>query len=126
MTPITFPATVGGTETSVIAEHIHSIEPQHYYREHSTLVLVSGRRVGVGCTIEQTQRMIRDAALPQWRPQPIATAPRNGSDILGWFPDGSGWLVVWWQPKAKNWSDGYSALPEPTHWLPLPGAPDGH
>jgi len=45
MTPITFPPTVGGTETVVMAEHIQTVEPQHYYREHSTLVLVGGRRV---------------------------------------------------------------------------------
>lgn len=54
--------------------------------------------------------------------QPIKTAPRDGTLILGM--DSAGWREMWWvthgQDYASYWNDQYDSEPEPTHWCPLP------
>ena len=62
MTPIEFPACVGGWPQTVMAEHIETIERDSYYNEHCVLVLTSKRRINVGCSQQRAAQMIRDAA----------------------------------------------------------------
>jgi hypothetical protein len=62
MTPIEFPAPVGGRPIVVMAEHIELIEGDYYYAGQSTLSLTSNRRVSVGCTPESAAERIRKAA----------------------------------------------------------------
>ncbi len=64
-----------------------------------------------------------------WRP--IATAPKNGTEILGFVPS-TGRLVLQWNAVAfsatmkSEWLDTTEGMPwEPTHWLPLPEGPKG-
>lgn len=61
MTPVSFPAPVGGYPEIVMAEHIESIERGDYYCEQCVLVLVSKRRISAGCTPERAAEMIRQA-----------------------------------------------------------------
>jgi hypothetical protein len=51
----------------------------------------------------------------QWRP--IATAPRDGTDILVALPWGKVLIVRWNQ--LRRWSNDV----RPTHWMPLPAPP---
>lgn len=78
---------------------------------------------------------------PQW--QPIETAPKDGTQILGWNKaDGYErkpyicWFgkdynyedddALWLKGDGDGWSTGYYFTPcEPTHWMPLPAAPNG-
>ena len=57
---------------------------------------------------------------PQWPdPRPIAEAPKDGSELLLWFP-GLGWIKSGWS-RLFGWNaSGYI----PTHFLPLPPAPE--
>lgn len=52
--------------------------------------------------------------------QPIETAPRDGTEILG-YGRGYFWIVHW---DRQHWSD-YDPItpPEPTHWMSLPEPP---
>ena len=58
-----------------------------------------------------------------WRP--IATAPKDGTAILGWW--GGECMIVDWCVVVERWSlthDGEDMFsPEPTHWMPLPDGP---
>ena len=63
--------------------------------------------------------------------QPIETAPKDGTLILGWWTiAGSAYAphvvrFVADAPEGPNWFDDYGApFSEPTHWMPLPPAPD--
>lgn len=75
---------------------------------------------------------------PDW--QPIETAPRDGTTILGWFPirlleaDRRGTvhtrhdvMVIMWRQDCPRWSgpDGGLTREPPTHWMPLPPPPSG-
>lgn len=70
------------------------------------------------------------AALRSLEPQPIETAPRDGTDILLFFPDAD---IAWmpghafpedededWYPQDVSALHGAPYDVEPTHWLPLP------
>lgn len=59
MTPVEFPAGVGGWPQTVMAGHIESIECHYYYREQSILVLTSKRRIHVGCSAQRAAELIR-------------------------------------------------------------------
>ena len=58
-----------------------------------------------------------------WRP--IATAPKDGTAILGWWFNEC--MIVDWCVVVERWSsthDGEDMFePEPTHWMPLPEGP---
>jgi hypothetical protein len=58
-----------------------------------------------------------------WRP--IATAPKDGTAILGWW--GGECMIVDWCVVVERWGsthDGEDMFePEPTHWMPLPDGP---
>jgi hypothetical protein len=67
--------------------------------------------------------------MSEW--QPIETAPRDATRILGWSIDDV--RAVWWW--ESHWLDGrdrggwmtddseYYERTEPTHWHPLPDPP---
>ena len=71
-----------------------------------------------------------------WRP--IADAPKDGSTILIYSPNASravrevSWSIPyegatdgWWATPHGPQGRGYTILPEsPTHWKPLPPAPE--
>ena len=57
---------------------------------------------------------------------PIETAPKNGTEILG-YTEEVGALVLYWDSmtgEMDHWSDGMSvSFWKPTHWMHLPAAP---
>lgn len=62
--------------------------------------------------------------------QPIETAPKDGSKLLGWEPPDSIYTspvlyaVCWW--SGNGWvrdGDDFDLVVEPTHWMPLPEPP---
>jgi hypothetical protein len=59
--------------------------------------------------------------------QPIETAPKDGTPILGFMPSDdfspiTGIEVIWWDFGA--WLMGCEAvIDHPTHWMPLPDPP---
>lgn len=56
-------------------------------------------------------------------PQPIETAPLDGTPIIGLWPDGRG--VVWWDGRGNGdgcWTDGGGAIVPPTAWLRITSA----
>jgi hypothetical protein len=57
------------------------------------------------------------------RPQPIDTAPMDGTWILGWLPVVAWWAVLQWDLDTWLAADG-SWPQSPSHWLPLPPAPE--
>lgn len=69
------------------------------------------------------------AALPELvlrpQPQPISTAPKDGTTILGWL--GTDWTAV--EFVFGDWQLAYvgsyasDSRCTPTYWLPQPGAP---
>jgi len=64
--------------------------------------------------------------------QPIDTAPKDGTPILGFIPSyyqGKGGMVVavWMDFSDRpGWYSEISSVHEPTHWMPLPPAPTGN
>ena len=58
-----------------------------------------------------------------WRP--IATAPKDGTAILGWWFNEC--MIVDWCVFVERWCsthDGEDMFePDPTHWMPLPEGP---
>lgn len=69
--------------------------------------------------------------MSEW--QPIETAPKDGTDIFLWIPDGREIpLPGRWEPLIRSrkvkWilDDGMfleDRYPLPTHWMPLPDPP---
>lgn len=67
---------------------------------------------------------------------PIETAPRDGNEYLGWFPELNERRVIWWCSAANFsaplkggvdgfWNSSHHSVNQPTHWLPLPSPPGG-
>lgn len=57
--------------------------------------------------------------------QPIATAPRDGTPLLGFIPTyyqgkGGQTIIVW---VGDAWWDGHAFKTAPNHWQPLPAPP---
>lgn len=52
--------------------------------------------------------------------QPIETAPKDGSMVLGWYKGWNNPIVIWWYTGAGRWNTAM----QPTHWMPLPIAPN--
>jgi len=59
----------------------------------------------------------------EWKP--IASAPRDGTEILLGHPDGS-LAVGWWGKFGVNigWTDGDYLMSWPSHWMPAPAPPE--
>jgi hypothetical protein len=64
--------------------------------------------------------------------QPIETAPKDGTGVLGWWPLWTAFPVrIWWQNNQwrmaedhpATWYDGMPRWHGPTHWMPLPEPP---
>jgi hypothetical protein len=64
--------------------------------------------------------------------QPIETAPKDGTRILGWSSDARRVLPIRWQGPPKtpaDWPSGWRDdtlflySKDVTHWMPLPPAP---
>ena len=65
--------------------------------------------------------------------QPIETAPRDGTPILGYSrrlpPKARIGTIMWvephWQVGGSEWAGGALAMwmSDPTHWMPLPEPP---
>lgn len=75
-------------------------------------------------TAEELDAILRDellAAIPRWRP--IETAPRDGTEILGYCSNIKSFgLLSCFKPGMWATNDGgYQRTP--THWMPLPAAP---
>lgn len=59
-----------------------------------------------------------------WRP--IAEAPMDETEILGYYPDTGSIYVVFMDPDTERWwHQGYegSLRKPPSHWMPLPPPP---
>lgn len=77
---------------------------------------------------------IRELSSPTW--QPIETAPKDGGDVLLFWPlDGldhaafSRIKIGWWSERQSDWIWQDRAVrtysEPPTHWQPLPAPPVG-
>lgn len=63
--------------------------------------------------------------------QPIETAPRDGTPLLGFVPSyyqgkGGICLLIWLKNAREpdgHWYDGHAFKTDPTHWMPLPEPP---
>jgi hypothetical protein len=78
---------------------------------------------------EQIARFVDDALPPAW--QPIETAPKDGTKILGYDPLAEDCVVIRWtgfgdfSEEAVCWRIQWSGQENPdcTHWIPLPEPP---
>lgn len=94
-------------------------------------VNTSGMESPVYQRLVDTRNAILDGSL--WRP--IDTAPRDGTDILLFFPhlgdrhSPSGIIEGSWFSSSKKTDDGWDtmigSIGEPTHWMPLLTPPKG-
>jgi len=69
--------------------------------------------------------LIAKQVMPQW--EPIETAPKNG-DVILVYANGRR-IIAWWNyfqfDKHNNgWDFSGNGFINPTHWMPLPPAPD--
>lgn len=62
--------------------------------------------------------------------QPIETAPKDGTPILGWSDEGVAY-VCWWRPGRRGTAWAFFYAPDvgtfsfhPTLWQPLPEPPE--
>jgi hypothetical protein len=85
----------------------------------------TARRAAAAIAAEADADIARLRAAQGW--QPIETAPKSGADILIYAGEyGDAMKVISWRSPWGNWG-WYTALGEyvtPTHWMPLPAAPD--
>lgn len=66
--------------------------------------------------------------MSDWRP--IETAPKDGTRLLGYYPQNEDYIRVgviqWMKPRGYDyhWTWDGSWMPDdPTHWQPLPEPP---
>jgi len=67
--------------------------------------------------------------MSEW--QPIETAPRDGTELLAWWPGPGmglpaiGWQITNWGRIAGSgmWFAHSLVGKQPTHWMPLPPPP---
>lgn len=62
--------------------------------------------------------------------QPIETAPRDGTWVLGYFPElkRPEWVMRFDAPTERHkphWNVGQMTTAEPMYWMPLPAPHDG-
>lgn len=63
--------------------------------------------------------------------QPIETAPKDGTPLLGFMPTyykgKGGFSVIIWMKGSRSpngdWYDNRAWITQPTHWMPLPTPP---
>lgn len=57
--------------------------------------------------------------------QKIASAPKDGTDVLIWGPQGKPTIAHWWDGNFQNVSGWWynARVFYPTHWMPLPSSP---
>lgn len=69
----------------------------------------------------QPFRVVPVGEIPAW--QPIATAPRDGTEILVY--EIGGMYFVRWESGTETWvsTDSGAWIDDATHWQPLPAAP---
>lgn len=71
--------------------------------------------------------------MSEW--MPIETAPKDGTEFLAWWPHLERQAVTYWA-KSTRWGANWfayvckSSAPrnmsaKPSHWMPLPPAPQG-
>ena len=61
--------------------------------------------------------------MSEW--QPIETAPKDGTEILGWWKRSKTMEVIVWCDIEHNWLDVQDVpTSAPTHWMPLPTPPE--
>lgn len=69
--------------------------------------------------------------MPDW--QPIATAPRDGTEFIGWHNDKAcpalgAWFTLAWYSEDERWpwedAEGKHPPAFLTHWMPLPPLPE--
>lgn len=56
--------------------------------------------------------------------QPIETAPKDGTFVLLYSPILFGEQMVVAYYELGRWNDLMGRVPQPTHWMPLPKAPE--
>ena len=87
----------------------------------------AGLALGVGVAMQEMQAEIDALKVAQtW--QPIESAPMDARLVLLGVANGSEWAGVHtahWSASKHAWmySPDY-AVPNPTHWMPLPPAPE--
>ncbi|HEX2753685.1 MAG TPA: hypothetical protein VHP34_11395 [Alphaproteobacteria bacterium] len=55
--------------------------------------------------------------------QPISTAPKDGTNIIGFWRIYKRPSVMWWNFKDGAFESWADRREEPSHWMPLPPAP---
>jgi hypothetical protein len=58
--------------------------------------------------------------VPQWRD--IASAPKDGTQFIAWYAKMGVRELTWW--TGEKWAR-FGGTAQPTHWQPLPAAPEG-
>jgi hypothetical protein len=59
--------------------------------------------------------------------QPIETAPKDGSVIIGWHKKWQELSMIDFDNREKKWMGrfpGFIPFDQPTHWMPLPPPPN--
>lgn len=60
--------------------------------------------------------------MSKWKP--IDTAPKDGTEVIGWGPS---WdkpsLMEWDTLRNRGWRNLSNGEKNPTHWMPLPEPP---
>lgn len=80
------------------------------------------------CDAEGPSSGAESAAIAAWNQRAgwrdIASAPKDGSDILAYLPNFDCRSVVHWARinNSGHWYDGWHVV-NPTHWQPLPEPP---
>lgn len=57
-----------------------------------------------------------------WRP--IADAPKDATPVLAWLPEDNCQGIVYFHEQTHMWYEGWRPCDAPTHWKPLPPAPE--
>jgi hypothetical protein len=74
-----------------------------------------------GCRATEAAWQGRDA-VPQVAWQPIATAPKDGTQIIGWWSKSQVFEIVdWCEGRWTNLDN--DEISQPTHWMPVPTPP---
>lgn len=59
--------------------------------------------------------------------QPIETAPKDGTIVLVYAKETQEYAIVFWNRYYREWNQRSmeeEELESPTHWMPLPEAPE--